>query len=48
MADPAIREKLQPTGAMPQTSTPAEYARLMKDEYAQLRDVVSKYGIKAE
>jgi len=48
MADPAIREKLQPTGAMPQTSTPAEYAKLMKDEYAQLREVISKYGIKAE
>lgn len=48
MADEGIRDKLLPTGALPQTSTPAEFAKLMKDEAAQLRDVISKYGIKAE
>ncbi|WP_291086775.1 tripartite tricarboxylate transporter substrate binding protein [Hydrogenophaga sp.] len=48
MDDQAIRDKLQPTGAMPQTSTPAEFARMMKEESAQLRDVISKFGIKAE
>lgn len=48
MDDQAIRDKLQPTGAMPQTSTPAEFAKLMKEESAQLREVIGKYGIKAE
>lgn len=48
MADDAIREKLRPTGALPQTSTPAEFARLMREESAQLREVITKYGIKAE
>ena len=48
MSDEGIRDKLQPTGALPQTSTPAEFAKLMKDESAQLRDVISKYGIKGE
>ncbi len=48
MADTAIRDKLQPTGAMPQTSTPAEFEKLLKEESAQLREVIGKYGIKAE
>lgn len=48
MADEAIRSQLHPTGAVPQTSTPAEFAKLMNDESAQLRVVVRKYGIKAE
>lgn len=48
MADEAIRAKLVPTGALPQTSTPAEFARLMRDDAAQLRDVVTRFGIKAE
>lgn len=48
MDDQAIRDKLQPTGAMPQTSTPAEFAKLMKEESAQLSEVIGKYGIKAE
>lgn len=48
MDDQAIRDKLQPTGAMPQTSTPAEFAKLMKDDFAQLREIIGKYGIKAE
>ncbi|WP_382162993.1 Bug family tripartite tricarboxylate transporter substrate binding protein [Hydrogenophaga sp. ANAO-22] len=48
MADEAIREKLQPTGALPKTSTPAEFGQLMKAETAQLRDVITKYNLKAE
>lgn len=48
MADEAIRAKLEPTGALPQTSTPAEFAKMMKEESAQLREVIGKYGIKAE
>lgn len=48
MADEAIRTRLQPTGALPRTSTPAEFAQLMKAEAAQLREVITQYGIKAE
>jgi tripartite-type tricarboxylate transporter receptor subunit TctC len=48
MADGTVRDKLQPTGALPHTSTAAEFAKLMKDETAQLRDVIRQYGIKAE
>ncbi|MEJ7930494.1 tripartite tricarboxylate transporter substrate binding protein [Ramlibacter sp. AN1015] len=48
MADTSIRDKLQPTGALPQTSTPAEFGKLMQEESAQLREVINKYGIKAE
>lgn len=48
MDDQDVREKLQRTGAMPQTSTPAELTKRMNEESAQLRDVIDKYGIKAE
>jgi tripartite-type tricarboxylate transporter receptor subunit TctC len=48
LADPAIRDKMLPTGAMPQASTPAEFAKTMRDEFAQLREVITKYNIKAE
>lgn len=48
MDEDEIRSKLQPTGAMPQTSTPAELAKLMKEESAQLREVINKFNIKAE
>jgi tripartite-type tricarboxylate transporter receptor subunit TctC len=48
MADDAIRSKLLPTGALPKTSTPAEFAALMKNESAQWRDVITKYNIKAD
>ncbi|WP_306545792.1 Bug family tripartite tricarboxylate transporter substrate binding protein [Malikia spinosa] len=43
-----IRAQLAPTGALPQTSTPAEFAKLMKDESAQLRENITKFNIKAE
>lgn len=48
LADDAIRAKLEATGALPQTSAPSEFARMMQEESAQLREVIGKYGIKAE
>jgi tripartite-type tricarboxylate transporter receptor subunit TctC len=48
MADDAIRAKLLPTGALPQTSTPAEFATVMIRESAQWRDIIAKYKIKAD
>ena len=48
MADDAIRAKLLPTGALPQTSTPAEFASVMSRESAQWRDIIAKYKIKAD
>lgn len=43
-----IRTKLQPTGALPQTSTPADFSKMMREESAQLREVITKFNIKAE
>jgi tripartite-type tricarboxylate transporter receptor subunit TctC len=48
MADPAIREKLLPTGAMPSTSTPEEFAQRMAKESAELREVIERYDIRLE
>jgi tripartite-type tricarboxylate transporter receptor subunit TctC len=48
MTDESIRTKLLPTGALPQTSTPAEFAEQMSREYSQWRDVISKFNIKAD
>lgn len=48
MEDEEIRAKLLPTGAVPQTSTPAEFAKMLKDETEQLRDIITKFDIKAE
>jgi len=48
MADEAIAAKFRSSGALPDTSTPAEFAKLMQDESAQLRDVIRQYGIKAQ
>jgi len=48
MDEDEIRAKLQPTGAMPQTSTPAEFSKMLKEESAQLREVITKFNIKAE
>lgn len=42
MADEGLRAKLLPSGALPQTSTPAEFAALMSRESAQWRDVIAK------
>lgn len=48
MADDALRAKLLPTGAMPRTTTPAEFAAIMSRETAQWRDIVTRYKIKAD
>jgi tripartite-type tricarboxylate transporter receptor subunit TctC len=48
LADDAIRAKLLPTGALPQTSTPAEFGALMKKESAQWEEIITKYKIKAD
>jgi tripartite-type tricarboxylate transporter receptor subunit TctC len=48
MADEDIRAKLLPTGALPRTSTPTEFATVMSREYAQWRDIITKYKIKAD
>ena len=48
MADDAVRVRLLPTGAVPQTSTPAEFGASMARESAQWREIISKYNIKAD
>jgi tripartite-type tricarboxylate transporter receptor subunit TctC len=48
MEEDEIRNKLQPTGALPQTSMPTEFAKMLKEESAQLREVITKFNIKAE
>ena len=48
MADEAIRSKLLATGAVPRTSTPAEFGKLMKIEADALREIITKLNIKAE
>lgn len=48
MADDSIRTRLLPTGALPQTSTPAEFGALMKKESAQWEEVITKYNIRAD
>lgn len=48
MADDSIRTRLLPTGALPQTSTPAAFAALMKKEAAQWDEIITKYQIQAD
>ncbi|MDO9504316.1 tripartite tricarboxylate transporter substrate binding protein [Hydrogenophaga sp.] len=48
MADEAVRAKLLPTGALPYTSTPTEFATVMSREQTQWRDIITKYKIKAD
>lgn len=48
MADETIRARLLPTGALPQTSTPAEFAAILSRETTQWRDIISKYKIKSD
>lgn len=48
MSDEAVRVRLLPTGAVPQTSTPAQFATIMARESAQWREIIDKYGIKAD
>lgn len=48
MSDESLKARLMPTGAMPRTSTAAEFAEIMKSETAQWRDVITQYNIKAD
>ncbi|MEJ7930590.1 tripartite tricarboxylate transporter substrate binding protein [Ramlibacter sp. AN1015] len=48
MADESLKARLQPTGALPQVSGPAELAKMMREESAQWRDIIGKYNIKAD
>jgi len=48
MAEDGMRARLLPTGAVPETSTLAEFASLMARETAQWRDIIDKYKIKAD
>ena len=48
MADDALRARLLPTGAEPFTTTPDEFAAIMKNETAQWRDIIAKYKIRAD
>lgn len=48
MSDDGIRTKLLPTGAMPNTTTSAEFGAIMSRETAQWRDIIAKYKIKAD
>ena len=48
MSETGIRARLLPTGALAQTSTPAEFAALMARESNQWREIIAKYNIKAD
>ena len=48
LEDKEIRAKLVQTGAEPKASTSAEFARALKDEMEQLREIITKFDIKAE
>lgn len=48
MAEDAIRAKLLPTGALPRTSTPAEFQALLERETKQWREVIQKHHIKVD
>lgn len=48
MADDSMRTRLLPTGALPQTSTPAELGALMKKESVQWDEIITKYNIRAD
>jgi tripartite-type tricarboxylate transporter receptor subunit TctC len=46
--DPAIRERMQADGTAVFTSTPEEFAALMKSDTARLADIVKKSGIRID
>lgn len=48
MAEESIRARLLPTGALPYTTTPAEFGAIMSRETNQWRDIIAKYKIKAD
>ena len=48
MAMPDIREKFSQSGIDPETSTPEQFAQLIRDEYARWTKVIRTSGIKVE
>jgi len=46
MADPAMAERSERTGASPFTSTPEEFGRFMRDEAGRWQKVLSETNIK--
>jgi tripartite-type tricarboxylate transporter receptor subunit TctC len=46
LADPAMREKSERTGASPMTSTPQEFAQFIRQEAARWEPVLKETGIK--
>ena len=48
MAMPDIREKFSQQGIDPETSTPEQFAQLIRDEYARWTKVIRTSGIKVE
>ncbi len=48
MQDPATREQIERQGGDPVTSTPAEFARFIKDEYARFGEAIRLANLKVE
>jgi tripartite-type tricarboxylate transporter receptor subunit TctC len=46
--DPKVREQISAQGVDPKSSTPAEFRRLFREEYARWGDVIKKAHIKAD
>ena len=48
LKEPSTREKIIRTGAEPRPSTPEEFARLQRDEYAELGKLIKQIGMKVQ
>jgi tripartite-type tricarboxylate transporter receptor subunit TctC len=48
MQAPDIRERFSQQGIDPETSTPEQFAQLIRDEYARWTKVIRTSGIKVE
>jgi len=48
LADPKVREQILAQGVDPKSSTPAEFRKLFRDEYARWGAVIKKAGIRAD
>ena len=48
LADPKVREQILAQGVDPKPSTPAEFRKLFRDEYARWGAVIKKAGIRAD
>jgi tripartite-type tricarboxylate transporter receptor subunit TctC len=46
--DRKVREQISAQGVDPKSSTPAEFRRMFRDEYARWGGVIKKAGIKAD